>query len=50
MAGAPRQTRYHRSVGWHGVGGWDLAALVFLVAVWPIIRRADGDQTVRLSQ
>jgi uncharacterized membrane protein len=32
------------------IGGWDFAALAFLVAVWPIIRRADGDHTAQLSQ
>src|SRR5258705_11891262 len=31
------------------VGGWDAAALTFLITVWPIIIRADGSQAEHLS-
>jgi uncharacterized membrane protein len=79
MTGIPRETLYHRSLGWHapalrraiivaaiglivalvllwavtwelaGVGGWDAAALTFLVAIWPIFIRADSSHTERLA-
>lgn len=32
------------------VGGWDVAALAFLLAVWRIIRRADGEHTRHLAR
>jgi uncharacterized membrane protein len=31
------------------VGGWDAAALTFLLSVWPILRRSNGDLTRRLA-
>jgi uncharacterized membrane protein len=31
------------------VTGWDVAALAFLVSVWPIIIRADGPRTAQLA-
>lgn len=31
------------------LGGWDAAALTFLVTVWPIIARADGLHTEKLA-
>jgi len=33
-----------------GVGGWDVAALAFLLAVWRIILRADGEHTKHLAR
>ena len=32
------------------VGGWDVAALAFLLAVWRIVLRADGDHTRHLAR
>ncbi|SCG66042.1 DUF1345 domain-containing protein [Micromonospora inositola] len=32
------------------VGGWDTAALTFLITVWPIIVRADGSHTALLAR
>ena len=32
------------------VTGWDVAALAFLVSVWPIIIRADGPRAAQLAQ
>ena len=32
------------------VVGWDAAALVFLISVWPIILRADGGHVVQLAK
>ena len=32
------------------VTGWDVAALAFLVSVWPIIIRADGPHAAQLAQ
>ena len=32
------------------VAGWDAAALVFLISVWPIILRADGGHVVQLAK
>ena len=79
MTGIPRETLYHRSLGWHapalrraiivaviglvvalllarfvtwelaGVGGWDAAALTFLMAVWSIIIRADSAHAEQLA-
>lgn len=31
------------------IGGWDAAALIFLVTVWPIILRADTTEVERLA-
>jgi uncharacterized membrane protein len=31
------------------VAGWDAAALIFLVSIWPIIGRADGAHTAQLA-
>jgi uncharacterized membrane protein len=31
------------------VTGWDVAALAFLVSVWPIIIRADGPRAAQLA-
>jgi uncharacterized membrane protein len=31
------------------VGGWDAAALTFLISVWPIILRADGSHAAQLA-
>ena len=32
------------------VTGWDVAALAFLVSVWPIIIRADGPRAAQLAK
>ena len=38
-------------VAWQlaSLGGWDAAALTFLVTVWPIVVRADGSHTEHLA-
>ncbi|NYF57550.1 DUF1345 domain-containing protein [Micromonospora purpureochromogenes] len=79
MTGMPRETWYHRCLGWHApalrravivaciglivalallpfmtwklaaVGGWDAAALAFLITIWPVIIRADSSHTETLA-
>ena len=79
MTGTPRQTLYHRLLGWHApalrravivaviglivalgllrfitwelavIGGWDAAAVTFLMTIWPIIVRADSSHAEQLA-